>query len=122
MEIEGIDTAAGIDNCGDEESYIAVLSVYYETIAERADDIERAYNAEKWEDYRILVHALKSSSRTIGANRLADLSEKLEKAAASKETDLIKAETGQLLEIYRGFTYKLEAAGITASEDWEEEE
>ena len=108
LVIEGIDTTAGIDNCGGGESYMEILQVYFETIEERADDIERYYNSEKWEDYRILVHALKSSSRTIGAGELAELSEKLEKAAAENDTDTIKTETPRLLELYRSYIGKLE--------------
>ena len=116
LVIDGFDTAEGIEYCGDEESYREVLSAYYETISERADAIRRYYDNENWKDYNILVHALKSSSKTIGADAIAEKAAKLEKASAEGDMDTIRAETEPLLELYRGCIGKLEVAGITASE------
>ncbi|MBR1524208.1 MAG: response regulator [Lachnospiraceae bacterium] len=107
VKIDGLDTAAGIDNCGDEEAYKEILEVFYETIQERADDIERFYDGEKWEDYRIAVHGLKSSARTIGANELSDMAERLEKAAAEVEIETIKADNDRMLKLYKSYIEKL---------------
>ncbi|MBQ8955600.1 MAG: Hpt domain-containing protein, partial [Lachnospiraceae bacterium] len=76
------------------------------------DDIERFYDGEKWEDYRIAVHGLKSSARTIGANELSDIAERLEKAAADVEIETIKADNDRMLKLYKSYLEKLDAAGI----------
>ena len=48
------------------------------------------YGAENWKEYGILVHALKSTSRMIGAETLARAAEALEKAAKEGNADYIR--------------------------------
>ncbi len=57
--------------------------------------------------YTIKVHALKSTARIMGARELSLLAEELEKAGNENDLDKITAETGRLLEMYRGFKEKL---------------
>lgn len=98
-----LDMAAGIRNCGSEEGYMEALSVYYSTISDKADEIEGYYNSGDIESYTIKVHALKSSSRIIGAKELADLAEELEFSGKANDLSAIEAKTGRLLELYRSY-------------------
>ena len=59
------------------------------------------------ENYRIQVHALKSGSRTIGANELSDEALHLEEAAKSGDTDYIRSNTQRVLEQYRALTERI---------------
>ncbi len=103
LMIPGLDTAAGIENCADEAAYKNVLQVFYETIPERSKEIQRAFDNEDWEDYRIKVHSLKSSARIIGADHLSMEAEKLERASASGDVGYIRANNKDLLNEYTGF-------------------
>ena len=101
--MDGIDTAVGMQYAGnDEELYREVLSDYMDSIAERADAIERAVEAGDLENYTIEVHALKSISKSIGAEALSELAKDLEMSGKNEEWGPIIARTPMLLEMYRG--------------------
>ena len=51
--------------------------------------IEKEYEAENWNDFKIHVHALKSTSRIVGAVHMAYLAEQMEKAAGSEDLSYI---------------------------------
>ncbi|MBR5421260.1 MAG: EAL domain-containing protein [Lachnospiraceae bacterium] len=97
----GIDTATGIRNCGSESGYRSVLKIYYDGCSQKADEIARYYKEEDWENYTIQVHALKSSSRVIGAMELSRLAAELEKAGNELNLDRIRSDTDELLSMYR---------------------
>ncbi|MBQ9361482.1 MAG: response regulator [Lachnospiraceae bacterium] len=107
INIEGLDTASGIANCNDEASYMSVLEVFYDTIPERAEEIERFFSNEDWDNYRVKAHALKSSARIIGADELSDIAEKLEKAAAVRDIETIRNNNDDMLVRYRAYSKKL---------------
>ncbi len=101
--MDGIDTAVGMQYAGnDEELYREVLSDYMDSIAERADAIERAVDAGDLENYTIEVHALKSISKSIGAEALSELAKDLEMNGKNEEWGPIIARTPMLLEMYCG--------------------
>ncbi len=98
-----LNTDTGIANCGSADGYKSVLQIYYENISPKADEIRAYYEKEDWENYTILVHALKSSSRIIGAAELSSWAEELEAAGNALELDKIRNNTDRLLERYRGY-------------------
>lgn len=91
-EVGDIDKAKGLETCGDERTYHAVAEAYLETEGENRGNLERYLRTNDWENYRIVVHALKSSSLTIGAMQFAGFSKTVEGAAAEllDEKDLEK--------------------------------
>ena len=54
------------------------LRQFLEDALSKAEEIERYYKEEDWENYTILVHALKSSARMIGAGSLSEAAAYLE--------------------------------------------
>lgn len=111
-----LDTAAGMKYCcGSEEFYIEMMNTYLTN--GRQEDIERYYAEEDWENYRIQVHALKSTSLTIGAAALSEEAKALEFAAKDNNTEYIKAHHGELMEHYRKLLSDLSGALGTSSED-----
>ena len=80
-EVWDIDTAAGIDACGDAETYRVVAETYLEIQQEYTEKLERYLNENDWENYRIIVHALKSSSKSVGAGNFSGFSQTVENAA-----------------------------------------
>ena len=81
------------------------MDFYREMIAEYLKNDKRTamedyFAQEDWENYRIIVHALKSTSLTIGAADLSEQAKKLEMAAKSGDVDYIRAHHGAMLEEY----------------------
>ncbi|MCR5487237.1 MAG: response regulator [Lachnospiraceae bacterium] len=106
-EIPELDVKQGVLFCGSEESFLEVLSIYHQTAKEKADEIESLMAAGDVENYSIKVHALKSSSRTIGAMELSAMAERLEKAGKEGDKTTINRDTGELLIRYRSLDEKL---------------
>ncbi len=107
LESSALDALEGLRNCSTEESYLTVLSSFYETIGEKADEIERYYHSEDWKNYTIKVHALKSSARIIGANDLSRRAAFLEEAGLNSDSAVIKRDTDMLLAQYRSYLNEL---------------
>lgn len=80
-EVWDIDYNEGIETCGDEETYDIIAEAYLEIQAENTEKLDRFLKADDWENYRIVVHALKSSSFTIGAKNFGGFSATVEAAA-----------------------------------------
>ena len=76
-----IDYKEGIETCGDENTYKAVVEAYLEIQDENAGKLESFWRSDDWQNYMILVHALKSSSLTIGARDFAGFSMNVESMA-----------------------------------------
>ncbi|MDE7268824.1 MAG: response regulator, partial [Lachnospiraceae bacterium] len=101
--IEGIDAAAAIDMLGTEKIFWAVLKDYCRIIPQKLELIREYYDTENWKNYTIEVHALKSSSRQIGAKELAKKAEMLEAAGNELDIEIIKTHTQKALEEYEHY-------------------
>ncbi|MCR5830239.1 MAG: response regulator [Lachnospiraceae bacterium] len=106
-EINGLDTESGIKDCGSEEGYVSVIDVFRKTASSKADEIEKYYREEDWENYTVKVHALKSSARIIGAHELSLAAKNLEAAGKKRDIGVIKSDTEALLNNYRELAEKL---------------
>ena len=100
-KIEEIDTGLGLQRCGGGESYLDLLKIYAEDAAPNAEKIENFWRARDLSNTTIKVHALKSTSRAIGADDLGALAEKLEFAGKAGDEGTLDAELDGLLERYR---------------------
>ena len=98
--VADLDTKTAIKRLGSEKLFWTVLKDYYKTIGKKAQVIENAVEQSDWAQYTTEVHALKSTSKQIGADGLAELAAKLECAGNARDIDTIKRETGELLEQY----------------------
>ena len=119
--IEGISVKDGIKNCGSADAFCKTVKTFYDTLTEKADEIEKAYNDEDWKFYTIKVHALKSSARIIGAKELSGMAERMEDAGKNDRIDEIKQETEALLELYRSYAGKLSVLDQEETGDEKEE-
>lgn len=100
-EIEEIDSEAGIKNSGSKDAYMSVLKIYYESYDVKSHEIQGVFEDENWNDYIIKVHALKSSSRLVGAIKLGDKAEALEMAGKKADIDYIKSHHDEVMNDYR---------------------
>ena len=108
FKIEALDPVAGIDCCGSEEDYMETLSVFSASIGSKSAKIEKAWQEQDIKNYTIQVHSLKSMSRIVGANSLAELAFQLEMAGKEANADLIEEKTPRLLELYRSLQEPLD--------------
>ncbi len=82
LQAAGIQAETGLSYCqGDDAFYQSLLREYALGAREKMPDMQHSFREKNWKDYAILVHALKSSSRTIGAVSLSETAAQLEAAA-----------------------------------------
>ncbi len=98
-----IDLSLGIQNSGSADDYLPLLKIFYESLEEKADEIEGYYAAENWKDYTIKVHALKSSARLIGAAVFGDEAQLLEHAGKNGNVEFIRTHHEEFMEEFRSF-------------------
>ena len=96
---KGVDIMTGLSYCANDTGmYRTILDTYANEGSERAHRIEACFDGENWKDYGIYVHALKSSSKTIGAVRLSERAAKLEAAAKENDIETIKTDHTGVME------------------------
>ena len=111
MRAIGIDIEVGLRFCqGDKELYKSIIVDYAHNSSEKIKNMVDYFTTEDWKNYGICVHALKSTSKTIGALALSDLALRLELAANEGKSDVIHAEHGKMI-----IKYKDVVAAIKAS-------
>lgn len=94
-----LDTKAGIAFCAySEELYEEIVGTYVSSNC--VDKLRECFNEERWDDYRVYVHGLKSSSKTIGAQMLSEQALHLETAAKQGDVDYIRRRHEKLIEAY----------------------
>lgn len=102
-----LDTATGMAYCGDSEDfYREMLSSYMKN--QRREELEKDYEQEDWENYRIAVHALKSTSLSIGAGNVSEQAKALEMAAKAEDHAFIRENHGQLMSDYQKLLTRLD--------------
>ena len=103
-----LDTDTGMAYCGgSEEFYQEMLSSYLAN--NRSDELEDFYKQEDWENYRIAVHALKSTSLSIGGVDVSEQAKALETASKDEDKDFITEHHGKLMKDYRGLLSQINA-------------
>jgi len=103
-----LDVDAALHFCaGDEELYLEILQAYLED--SKLDALRQYYSMEDWRNYQILIHALKSSSKNIGAEDLSEKAKALEMAAKENDAAFIKANGDEALGIYEILLERLKA-------------
>ena len=101
MTWKRIDVSKGLAYCqNDGGIYRDVLKQYAQESLNRREDIVDYYNKKDWENYGTYVHSLKSNSRMLGADTLADLAAGLEKAADNGDEETILRDHDKTMELY----------------------
>ena len=75
-----IDIRSGLKNSASPEMYVELLKIYNDSYSETAEILNRYFETKAYKDYTIKIHALKSSSRIIGATEIGEDAQKLEDA------------------------------------------
>ncbi len=105
LESGGIKAYEGLEYAQNDENFYRILLCEFEGNApDKSMAIQNSYEEKDPEGYAIRVHALKSTSRMIGATELSALAAQLEQAAKNGDLDTIRAHHGELMEKYERAT------------------
>ncbi len=115
--IAEIDLEEGIKNSGSVDAYLPLLKIFYESIDDKADEIEGFYKERNIKDYTIKVHALKSSARLIGATLFAEIAQALETAGKDGNEAFIDEHTEPFMKSYRNFKELLKCMFTADADD-----
>ena len=105
--IDALDVNSGITYCGSREAYMETLKSYIDAAKKNADEIEKYWHERDLKNTTIKVHALKSTSRVIGATELGKLAERLERASEAEDINTLEKEMDNLLNVYRNLAGEL---------------
>ena len=122
LEIEGLNVKLALSLLGTEKLFLTVLKQYFCAIEQKARSIENHYNNEDWKNYTIEVHALKSTSKQIGAEHVSAVAAELEKAGNEGNIDLIREKNAGMLAEYRGYRKSLKYLFPDVPDEDEEKE
>ncbi len=85
---------------GVEEIYLEILESYAQKGVDKCQRIRSLFEQKDWKNYVIEVHALKSTSMSIGAVRLSEAAKELEIAGKAGEYKVIEEKNEKLLKLY----------------------
>ena len=122
IEVGDLDVSFALKFLGSEELFWTVLKVYYHAIEKKAELIKSLEEQEDWPGFTIEVHALKSSSKQIGAISLSEKAAALEKAGNARDSAFIHRRTDEMLLQYVGYLAVLEPYCAEKEETEDKEE
>ena len=97
----GFDTEQALVFTQEEEFYRIILTDFINEYNERSDKLNSFYADENWNDYSVVVHALKSNARTIGAMELSELAAVMESATKEQNEEVIRSKHEPAMELYK---------------------
>ena len=101
----GIDTRTGLRYCQDDKDFYKTLMLQFATEGEgKRHDAEGFLKSEAFSDYAIIVHAIKSTSKMIGALDLSEKARLLEEASKGKRGDEVRAGHREAMDEYAKIT------------------
>ena len=102
FSIDGIDVEKGLSRMrGKQDRYLKILSIFYKEGLEKIDQIDACMANEDIGLYTTHVHALKSASANVGADKLSKDSEILESAGNRKDWDYISKHNAEFMLQYK---------------------
>jgi len=115
LQEAGMNAGTGLAYCQQDAAfYESLLKEYARSAPEKSRNMQQYFESRDWKQYGIQVHALKSTSRMIGAETLAKAAEALEKAAKEENGSYITSHHSGTMEQYR---ITAEAAAKVAGTD-----
>ncbi len=83
---------------GDQEELLHNLKLYLEEYEEKKEKLEGYFADGDLENYQILAHAVKSTSRLVGANDLSELARAMEEASAARDMERVREKHAEFME------------------------
>ena len=96
-----IDLPSAIESAeGNRDTFRFLLQSFHDNSQKNKNDIIRSYEEENYKDYTIYVHALKSTSKMIGALELSEKARLLEKAGKEENIEYIKESHDEVISLF----------------------
>ena len=95
-----INLEVGLKYCMDSKSFFEQMLTTFAD-GKKADKLQEKFDSGDWKGYQILVHALKSTSLSIGAENLSRAAKNLEMAAKNNSTEEIQSNHAALMAYYK---------------------
>ncbi len=109
LEELGISLEEGLKHsAGDKELYYELLEDYVKAAGEKSILLDRLFREADWEQYRIHIHSVKSTSGTVGAMKIFEEALGLEDAAKQKDEAYITKHHREFLKHFRLVTDGIE--------------
>ena len=99
-KLPSIDMAAALANCMDSEEFFAEMAEEFVS-SDKTAELGAALAAEDFKNYRIAVHALKSTALVIGAVELSEKAKAQEFAARDGKFEELKENHAALMAMYK---------------------
>ncbi|MCR4838159.1 MAG: response regulator [Eubacterium sp.] len=97
----GLNVEDGLTYCADdEEFYMEILQEYVDSAPEKKEKLTEFLRDRNLKDYRVVVHSVKSASKTIGAQGLFEKALELEYAAGDGKQEFVTEHHPPLMEEY----------------------
>ena len=97
-----IDVETGLHYCaGDFSFYKTLLHQIASEAKEKTENLAKYYEAKDWKNYEIIIHAVKSTTKTVGALSLSDDALALESAAKNDNEEYITQNHARVLEDFK---------------------
>ncbi len=101
LEGAGVNIRSGMQYCrGDKEFYVELLVKFARDEEQKALEMNGFFQKEDLGNYRIRVHALKSSAKMVGADSLSEMAKKAEEAARDGDAGYIREHQEELMTRY----------------------
>ena len=113
---EGLNVEEALGYLGSMDLYREILYDYYADIDSKSEGVRKAIAERDAKTYTVEVHAIKSSSRMIGAADLSQRAAMLEQYGDSEDWESILRETEGVLETYASYK-SIVAPYMVKSED-----
>ncbi|MCR4611609.1 MAG: Hpt domain-containing protein [Lachnospiraceae bacterium] len=97
---KGLDVDAALSYTGDSRKYILALTRFHDAYDKNRSKIEKCLKEKDYDNYCMLVHALKSNARMIGCNNLGNVAERLQYASADKDVATVEEYNDSMLSQY----------------------
>lgn len=98
-----VEVMKGIANCGGQlGDYLDILQIVYKEGEKRLEELQDLKEKGDYSTYTIKIHAIKGTSLNIGANVIAELARKQEKAGKEGNNAYIDAHIKEFQQEYRG--------------------
>lgn len=119
-QIEGLDVEAGVHYSGSRALFFHLLGDYYKLIDTKTKKIKQCLADGMIRDFTIEVHALKNTSRMIGAIELSERFEELETLGNANDGKALEEKVPEVLELYAGYKSVLSPYGAVAEASLQE--
>ncbi|MGN0339276.1 MAG: response regulator [Lachnospira sp.] len=124
LEKAGINTNSGMGYCNrDKDFYIELLTSFVDGANSKESELGNFFEKKDMKNYGIVVHALKSTAKMIGADSLSDNAKQAEAAAKADNLDYITTHHEELMMQYGNIVTSIcDALGISVNNDQQKEE